>query len=146
MDDRIRTSDADRERVTARLRDHYAEGRLTHEELEERISAALSARTFGDLRRVLADLPEPQPLAPQLSYAAGRPYRPYPVVWRGPRLLPVMALVLLAFVLFPGAGAAAVLFKVLAITVAFMFTFLAVGGLLAARFIHRARRHSYWRD
>ena len=28
MDDRIRASDADRERVTARLRDHYAEGRL----------------------------------------------------------------------------------------------------------------------
>ena len=29
MDDRIRVSDADRERVTARLREHFAEGRLT---------------------------------------------------------------------------------------------------------------------
>ena len=27
MDDRIRVSDADREQVTARLREHYAEGR-----------------------------------------------------------------------------------------------------------------------
>ena len=144
VDDRIRTSDADRERVTARLRDHYAEGRLTHEELDERISAALNAKTFGDLRRVLADLPEPGPLAPPLSYPAGRPFRPYPVVWRGPRLLPLMALVLLAFVLIPGASAAAVLFKVLAITAAFMFAFLAVGALLATRFIRRARRHWYF--
>ena len=67
MDDRIRTSDADRERVTGRLRDHYAEGRLTHDELDERISAALNAKTFGDLRRVLADLPEPRPVAPILE-------------------------------------------------------------------------------
>ncbi len=56
-DDRIRTSDADRESATVQLRDHYAEGRLTHAELHERVTAALSARTFGDLRRVLADLP-----------------------------------------------------------------------------------------
>ena len=57
IDDRIRTSDADRDRVTARLRDHYAEGRLTHAELDERMAAALTARTFGDLRKIMADLP-----------------------------------------------------------------------------------------
>ncbi len=57
---RIRASDADREEATARLRDHYAEGRLTYSELGERVTAALNARTFGDLRRVLADLPGPQ--------------------------------------------------------------------------------------
>ena len=61
MDDRIRVSDADRDRVTARLRDHFAEGRLTPDELDERVTAALNARTFGDLRRVMADLPEPAP-------------------------------------------------------------------------------------
>src|SRR5580704_8005187 len=63
MDDRIRVSDADRERVTARLREHYAEGRLSVDELDDRVSAALGARTFGDLRRVMVDLPEPA-LAP----------------------------------------------------------------------------------
>jgi len=47
MDDRMRVSDADRERVTVRLREHFAEGRLSSEELEERVSAALSAKTFG---------------------------------------------------------------------------------------------------
>jgi DNA-binding PadR family transcriptional regulator len=56
-DNRIRVSDRDRERATARLRDSFAEGRLTREELDERISAALNARTVGDLRRVTADLP-----------------------------------------------------------------------------------------
>ena len=56
-DDRIRVSDRDRERATARLRDSFAEGRLTREELDERITAALNARTVGDLRRVTADLP-----------------------------------------------------------------------------------------
>ena len=52
-----RVSDLDRERATVRLRDSFAEGRLTREELDERITAALNARTAGDLRRVTADLP-----------------------------------------------------------------------------------------
>ncbi len=56
-DDRIRVSDHDREHATARLRDAFAEGRLMREELDERITAALNARTFGDLRRVTDDLP-----------------------------------------------------------------------------------------
>ena len=56
-DNCIRVSDRDRERATARLRDSFAEGRLTREELDERITAALNARTVGDLRRVTADLP-----------------------------------------------------------------------------------------
>ena len=56
-DDRMRISDRDRERATARLRDSFAEGRLTREELDERIAAALNARTAGDLRRVTVDLP-----------------------------------------------------------------------------------------
>jgi hypothetical protein len=53
----MRISDRDRECATARLRDSFAEGRLTREELDERIAAALNAQTVGDLRRVTADLP-----------------------------------------------------------------------------------------
>jgi DNA-binding PadR family transcriptional regulator len=56
-EDLLRVSDRDRERATDRLRDSFAEGRLTREELDERITAALNARTVGDLRRVTADLP-----------------------------------------------------------------------------------------
>ena len=62
--DRIRISDHDREHATARLCDHFAEGRLTREELDERITAALNAKTVGDLRRVMADLPESGPASP----------------------------------------------------------------------------------
>ena len=67
MDDRFRTSDADRDRVAALLRDHFAAGRLTLSELDERLTATLAAKTFGDLRRVLADLPGPAPVRQQAS-------------------------------------------------------------------------------
>ena len=55
--DQIRASDADREQAVASLREHFAEGRLTRAELDERLTTALSARTAGDLRRLMADLP-----------------------------------------------------------------------------------------
>lgn len=59
LNDRIRISDSDRDRAAAQLRDYYAEGRLTNEELDERVTAALQAQTAGDLRRLMADLPSP---------------------------------------------------------------------------------------
>jgi DNA-binding PadR family transcriptional regulator len=99
-EDRIRTSDADRERATARLHDHYAEGRLTREELEERVTAALEARTFGDLRRVMADLPGPAPALQEALQPALQQARPLPpgtvprlaLGSRGPLVLPLLLL------------------------------------------------------
>jgi len=61
MDDRLRASNADRDRAAALLRDHFVAGRLTRDELDDRLAAALSAATFGDLHRALADLPGPGP-------------------------------------------------------------------------------------
>jgi hypothetical protein len=78
MDDRIRVSDADRDRVTARLREHFAEGRLTPDELDQRLSATLNAKTFGDLRRIMADLPEPAHVP---SPPGQRPQRAAPPEW-----------------------------------------------------------------
>jgi len=75
----MRASDADREALTARLRDHYAEGRLTQDELDERVSAALSAKTFGDLRSLTTDLPGPAPVPPR---TAARPSWDGPTPWR----------------------------------------------------------------
>ena len=54
---RIRASDADRDRVTALLREHHAAGRLTAEEFHERMDQALEAKTLGELDELLADLP-----------------------------------------------------------------------------------------
>jgi hypothetical protein len=53
----VRASDADRERVADRLKEAATEGRLLTEELEQRLEAALSARTYGQLNALLADLP-----------------------------------------------------------------------------------------
>ena len=56
-DPALRVSDADRERVADTLRIHAGEGRLDHEELEERLEAVFAARTGGELDAPLKDLP-----------------------------------------------------------------------------------------
>ena len=53
----LRASDEDRERITERLRTAAAEGRITTNELEHRLVRALSARTYGELDALVADLP-----------------------------------------------------------------------------------------
>jgi hypothetical protein len=53
----LRASDADRDAVTERLREAAGEGRLEPDELEERVDRALRARTYGELARLVADLP-----------------------------------------------------------------------------------------
>nr|BFE81534.1 hypothetical protein GCM10020093_041350 [Planobispora longispora] len=57
--DDLRVGDAERDAAMAVLREHYAHGRLTHEELDERLGLALSARTGGDLARAQENLPDP---------------------------------------------------------------------------------------
>ncbi len=56
-DRRTRASDADRDRVAAALREHYAAGRLTVEEFRERLDKAYAAKTLGELDDLMADLP-----------------------------------------------------------------------------------------
>lgn len=57
--DTVRASDADRDAAIERLGRSTAEGRLTLEELTDRIEAVHAARTRGELVKVTADLPEP---------------------------------------------------------------------------------------
>ena len=54
----MRASDAERDEVAAQLRDHCAAGRLTPEELDERLAAAFGARVRGDLKKLTDDLPK----------------------------------------------------------------------------------------
>jgi len=53
----IRVGDADRESVAAQLREHYGDGRLTLDELNERLDRTFAARTYGELNAVTTDLP-----------------------------------------------------------------------------------------
>jgi DNA-binding MarR family transcriptional regulator len=55
-DPALRASDADREATAVALSEHFAQGRLTLEELHTRLSAALTATTYGDLAEVVRDL------------------------------------------------------------------------------------------
>ena len=56
-DPNVRASDADRERIVEQLRQHTAEGRLTMDEFDQRMSAAYAARTYGELAELTRDLP-----------------------------------------------------------------------------------------
>jgi hypothetical protein len=55
----LRVSHEDRDQVAEALRVAAGDGRLTADELDERLEKALSARTFDDLAPLLADLPAP---------------------------------------------------------------------------------------
>jgi hypothetical protein len=50
--------DRDRDRAALELQRHYSEGRITTEELAQRLETALRARNGAQLRRALKDLPE----------------------------------------------------------------------------------------
>src|SRR5213082_3686279 len=56
----MRASDADRDRIVDRLNKAATEGRIAAEELEQRVSAALKARTYGELDDTVSDLPGPK--------------------------------------------------------------------------------------
>jgi hypothetical protein len=93
---------ADRERTVGVLRAGFAEGRLTQDELDERVARAYASRTYGDLWALTADLPAgafPYPYAlpfhgPNAGPAA-RPGAAPPSDWR-----PAAALIITALVIF----------------------------------------------
>jgi hypothetical protein len=155
MNDRLRVSDADRDHVAALLRDHYAEGRLSTGELDERLTAALNAKTSGELRRVLADLPGPGPRPGAGAFPPGEGVFPprggllRPAagpVWmrrrRGPRVLPLVALALVIALLIPGTGS--VIVAVLQAVLLLWLVACLAGIFIAARFYRRVRRD--WRS
>lgn len=89
--DEIRIGDAERDAVMVALHDHFAEGRLDRGELDERLDAVLSAKTRGDLRTLVKDLPSPTglpepekapaPAHPSCSAARGTPRGSITATW-----------------------------------------------------------------
>jgi hypothetical protein len=54
----LRASHDDRDRVVELLRVAAGDGRLTAEELDQRLELAMTARTYGELARLVSDLPD----------------------------------------------------------------------------------------
>lgn len=142
VDDEIRASDRDRERVVEVLGEQTSQGRLTLTEFEERTARVYTARTWHELRALINDLPvrvsfgdggsEPRP--------ATQP-RPDPLpgpVWRPARdLLPYLPYVLL------GVAAMAVAFRLPA--AAIVIPLLIVGRVVRGGSLRtlRHRRHHH---
>ncbi|WP_405086158.1 DUF1707 domain-containing protein [Microbispora sp. NBC_01389] len=128
----LRIGDRERDEVMRVLHDAFSQGRITREELDERLDTTLAARTEEDLRRVTADLlpgfraaaPPPEPPYPWHHRhghpAAWGPYGaargPYPGAWGphaayragarrprvGPPVLPIVAAVVLVVAFVSG--------------------------------------------
>jgi uncharacterized protein DUF1707 len=70
----MRIGDAERDAAAADLGEHYAAGRLTLDELNERLDAVFAAKTNGQLIRIMADLPGPARLAWRSASPAVAPH------------------------------------------------------------------------
>lgn len=86
----VRASDKDRDAVADRLRREAGVGRLEPDELEQRLEAALVARTLADLDGLTADLPRDAP-------RSERP-RPQWRAWPGPQFVVPVVITLAIFV------------------------------------------------
>jgi len=78
----LRASDADREATVERLRVAAEEGRIDHEELDERLSAAYGARYCAELEPLTTDVtpPPPQPAGPPVFVQPARRVNPFAIV------------------------------------------------------------------
>jgi hypothetical protein len=89
----LRIGDAERDVAMTQLREHFVAGRLTFDELSERIDFALTAKTQRQIDRLMADLPRP----PRPSRAArAEPALPGPAPDAGRFLVFAMLLFALA--------------------------------------------------
>jgi uncharacterized protein DUF1707 len=80
--DALRAGNAEREVVVSRLNEAFGEGRLELDELDQRIAQAYAAKTMGELRPLLADLPLTAVRPPAVSR---------PTIPMAPRPSPVFA-------------------------------------------------------
>jgi len=138
--DDLRAGDAERTRVTEALHDHFAQGRLARDELDERLDATLSAKTYGDLRQITHDLPGPEPVGVPESPAAG-PDAP-PVANRRPRGVPLLPLAIGIFVatMLLSGGTMWALFGVLKVIFLVWLGMAFIGFIHVRRWRRRGRR------
>jgi hypothetical protein len=135
LDQRI--GDAERSAVCEELSTHYAAGRLTDEELDTRVTAAVAARTWGELRPLVGDLPAAAAARPAAQALPNRAVTP----WSALDVLALVALVGTVGVALLGALAVVlggepgyVLIAILTATTA------GVGGMALTQVLHRGHR------
>lgn len=103
----MRASDQDRDEAVRALSEHYADGRLDHDEFESRMTRASEATYLHDLDPLFADLPSRS--RPPVPVRAGRSpasFRPHPAL----ALVPLLFIALLTAVLLTQGHAFWILF------------------------------------
>jgi Domain of unknown function (DUF1707) len=141
----MRVSDAERERVAAFLREQALEGRLDHEELEERLGGAYRAKTAGQLEDLIEDLPHRRVAAPVATRRPpARRARPNPLF-----LVTIAVLGVLVVPTLLASGVAVAMALVVAVVVlvfalSFVFGPFILLGLLIAQAVRRNRRPRHW--
>jgi hypothetical protein len=133
----LRCSDAEREQIAAFLRDRAAEGRLTPDELAERVGLAYGAVTIGELGRLLGDLPG--------SPLDGRPPR-RPARRIQPAIIAMVVITLLAgllsgslWLLWWGAFATVLMLAVMVLALGFTLGPLVLAGAAVLFVLRRLR-------
>jgi uncharacterized protein DUF1707 len=157
----LRASDSERERVVAFLREHALLGRLTDDELEDRIGLAYASVTVGDLEKLIADLPrasQPSPRPVASRPPAPRPFAARPTAARRHRQAgppPALIGIGIGALLLSGVGigmlglvvavGVALLAAVFALSVVFGPILLIVLLIIAVSRRHHRRPASHWR-
>lgn len=127
--------DRDRERAAALLRRHYVQGRLSVEELSERLAVALRARHDGEVRLALTGLPQLRADgAAAAGSVVGRALR------RGAFIVFVWSLWWAASLVLLAGFVGSVLLQGLTLANALVFPALWVASTLAARHVTRRGR------
>jgi Flp pilus assembly protein TadB len=133
-DPQLRIGDAERTQVTEALQQHYAEGRLDSDELEERLDATLAAKTQADLREITKDLPGPRSWETPDPQPRHHPHHHH----HGPRFLKAPLLLLAVFgVIAITTGTPLVFFIALRILMTIAIVSLLFGFIRRRRFTHR---------
>jgi hypothetical protein len=135
----LRIGDAERDAVTEALHEHFAKGRLTREELDERLGSALSARTEGDLREIVRDLPDPHGLSLPVHRARALPARRHR--HGPPPFVPFLLLFFLVATLTAGPAAGA--FLALKVMVVFWLAAGVFAFVRLRRHLHTAHHHRH---
>jgi hypothetical protein len=73
-----RIGDAERDQAVQFLQEHHSQGRLDPAEFDDRMTAALRAKTQADLDRLFSDLPSPTPRSPGKDVAPAASRQPAP--------------------------------------------------------------------